>query len=96
MTPQIVLALGAVLAVVRIYIGYAVAPAEASAVGAYEAIAHVFMGGLLVAAWNSAGSIATNWRWQLFWALCVLEVVVAVLSRTYDHIFSGHFPAGWG
>ena len=36
--------------------------------------AHLFMGGLVVAAWIKN----YKWQWILFWLLCLLEIIVAI------------------
>lgn len=66
-----------VLAVVRVWIGFNVEPESFELVQAYKDAAHLFMGGLTVAAWRDQ----QKWQWLLFWGLCALEVGVAVASR---------------
>ena len=66
-----------VLAVLRVYIGYAVEPEAITYVDVYKDLAHVFMGGLLVSYLYSR----EKWQLILFIGMNVLEVVVAVWSR---------------
>lgn len=65
----------ALLATARVYIGMNFPPEPFSWVDAYKDLAHLFVGGLLVSAINGRG------YWPTFWALCIVEVGVAVLSR---------------
>lgn len=70
------------LGITRIYIGLNVMPDAFQWTQAYKDVAHLFMGGLFVAAWTSKGSLEhTLLLWSVFWGLCVLEVAVAVISR---------------
>lgn len=71
-----VYAIAALLAIARVYLGMTEPPRSASWQGSYEALAHVFIGGLLVAAINGRG-----WQWPVFWGLCLVEVSVAVVTR---------------
>lgn len=64
------------LAVGRVYIGMTEPPRPLSWQGSYEALAHVFIGGLLVAAVMGRG-----WQVPLFWGLVLVEVCVAVVTR---------------
>lgn len=68
---------GVFLAVVRVWIGFTVEPEPFAMTQAYKDTAHLFMGGLAVAAWRDRQA----WQHVLFWGLCVLEVAVAVFSR---------------
>jgi hypothetical protein len=54
--------------------------------GSFEAVAHVFMGGLAVAWWYQPRTVyrryrAWNWQWWLFWLLCVVEVGSVIASK---------------
>jgi hypothetical protein len=68
---------GALLALARVWIGLNVEPESFHWVQAYKDTAHLFMGGLFVAAWRDR----QRWQWKLFWGLCAIEVAVAVWSR---------------
>ena len=72
-----VIAVGVVLAIIRIWMGFAVEPESPSWVDVYKDVAHLFIGGLAVAWWHARH----RWQWRLFWSLNVVEVAVAVLSR---------------
>lgn len=65
------------LAIVRVYLGMYVEPESFTWVNAYKDMAHVFIGGLLVAAWLKKNRTL----WFLFWALNIVEVTVAIWSR---------------
>lgn len=71
------LAIGIALGGVRVWIGLNVKPDAFEWVQAYKAMAHLFVGGLAVAAWRDQ----RQWQLGLFWGLCILEVVVAIWSR---------------
>lgn len=71
------IAIGMLLAAVRIWIGFNIEPESFHWVQAYKDAAHLFMGGLAVAWWHGR----QRWQWRLFWALNVVEVAVAVMSR---------------
>lgn len=66
-----------VLAASRIWIGYTVEPENFTWISAYKDVAHLFMGGLFVAAWIKGH----RWQWTLFWIMNAVEVAVAVCSR---------------
>lgn len=71
--------LGIFLAAARIWIGLNIEPEPASWAGAYQAVAHLFVGGLAVAWYYQPRWI--NWQWTLFWTLNIVEVATAILSR---------------
>lgn len=71
------IAIGLTLAVARIWIGCNVAPEAFAWDQAYKDSAHLFIGGLAVAAWRDEHA----WQWRLFSGLCILEVTVALWSR---------------
>lgn len=77
-TTLLLLLVAAALGISRIWLGLTIPPEPASWMGVYKAIAHLFMGGLAVAAWQDD---ETTWMWPLFWVLCILEVAVAIFSR---------------
>lgn len=66
-----------VLACLRIYMGFTMEPEPATLAQVYKDTAHLFMGGLFVAAWLQKH----KWQWATFWTLNVVEVAVAILSR---------------
>jgi len=70
-------AIGLVLAVARVWIGFNVEPESFAWSQAYKDVAHLFMGGLAVAWWIKR----LRWQWWLFWALNIVEVGVAIASR---------------
>ena len=76
-TKSCVLLFGAMLAIGRVWIGVSIPPESLTFVDLYKDVAHLFMGGLAVAWWFQR----ERWQWNLFWALNVIEVAVAVLSR---------------
>lgn len=71
------IAFAIVLAALRIYIGFACVPEHFTWVSAFKDVAHLFMGGLLVALWMQR----KRWQHITFWSMNALEVAVAVLSR---------------
>jgi hypothetical protein len=71
------IAIGVVLAVIRIVMGATSEPEAFQLLQAYKDAAHIFMGGLGVAWWH----MRQAWQWKLFWCLNAVEVAVAVLSR---------------
>lgn len=79
---KITIAIGLVLAAIRVWIGVAITPehlsGQALAVNCYKDVAHIFVGSLIPSAWKSNG-----WQRWLFWGLCALEVAVAVISRIH-------------
>jgi hypothetical protein len=66
-----------ILAVLRVYIGATTEPESLSWVDVYKDVAHVYVGFLLALAWGRQD----RKLWLLFWMMCVLEVMVAILSR---------------
>lgn len=74
---KLTLAIAALLAAARIWLGFNVEPEAFQWVQVYKDSAHLFMGGLAVAWWYGRH----DWQWLLFCAMCVLEVTVAILSR---------------
>ena len=71
------LLIGGILGAMRIWMGFNVTPESFHWTQAYKDAAHLFMGGLFVAAKRDS----QKWQWLLFWGLSALEVAVAVLSR---------------
>jgi hypothetical protein len=61
----------------RVYIGATTEPESLSWVDVYKDVAHVYIGFLLALAWDRQD----RELWLLFWMMCVLEVMVAILSR---------------
>lgn len=61
----------------RIWVAYSFEPESASIVGSYQAFAHLFVGGLIVA-WFCQRKAYQAW---LFCILVAVEVSAAVLSR---------------
>lgn len=61
----------------RIAIGVTIPPEHATFTDFFKDAAHLFIGGLATAAWIHKNKTL----WILFWALIVVEVAVAVLSR---------------
>ena len=91
------IAIAALLIVVRIWIGLTVPVGTHSHfIDGYAAFAHLFIGGLIFAAWQDHRHVSLvyamhrrlvwlwlirlNWKWRLFWLLSTVEVSVAVLS----------------
>jgi len=64
---------GVMLAIGRLFIS----PKKPTGADVYKDMAHLFMGGLLVALWRDG----EPWQHWLFWSLCVWEVSVAIISR---------------
>lgn len=92
---KLAVAIAAVFAAIRIWMGLRVPPESVSLVGTYKALAHLFVGGLAVAWW---AALRASWDLpnrhpfktvhrekriygSLFWGLCGVEIAVAVLSR---------------
>lgn len=73
------LLIGTLFIIGRIFLGITVPPESATFSDFYKDAAHLFVGGLAVAAWIQK----QKWQWVLFWLLIVVEVIVAVLSRIY-------------
>lgn len=71
------IAIAVILGILRIYIGATSTPGTLLWVQIFKDVAHLFMGGLTVAAWNQD----KKWQWILFWSMNTLEVTVAVISR---------------
>lgn len=67
----------AVLAAVRFGMVGSVEPHPATLIGSYEAIAHVFVGGLGGAAIVNRDRVL----WGMFWLLCGIEVACAIAAR---------------
>ena len=76
---KITLLIGIILIIGRIILGVTVQPESATFSDFYKDAAHLFVGGLAVAAWIQKH----KWQWVLFWLLIIVEVAVAVLSRLY-------------
>lgn len=75
---KLTLCVGLLFAASRVYIGENFEPDAFSWLQAYKDAAHLFMGGLF-AAWYIQRHL---WQWKLFWALNVVEVAVAIASRS--------------
>lgn len=85
------IAFGLLLAAGRVLIGMNHPPESFDWLQAYKDTAHLFMGGLFIAAWYAQpGSWSSlmfwrikrlKWQWWLFWLLNVVEVTMAILSR---------------
>jgi peptidoglycan/LPS O-acetylase OafA/YrhL len=75
---RLTIAFGLLLVVGRVWLGMHHPPESFEWIQAYKDTAHLFMGGLAVAWWFQR----KRWQWWLFWALNVVEVAVAILSRT--------------
>lgn len=71
------IAIGVILAILRIWIGYVVPPEHITLVDLFKDTAHLFIGGLGAAWWYAR----KPWQWDLFWTLNAVEVSVAVWSR---------------
>lgn len=71
------------LVIARVVIAFTVEPQHISLVGSYKAIAHLFMGGLAVSAWNDNNALAHDVKWAAFWFLCLVEVASATVSRVF-------------
>lgn len=71
----VVIAIGVVLCVIRVVIGFTCEPAPMTMVDVFKDMAHVFMGALGVLAWTRSPLK------PLFWFMAALEVVVATLQR---------------
>lgn len=78
MYPVIIFAV--VLGLLRVLIGITVEPEPITWVGAYKAVAHLFMGGLFVA-WLGQPVPYGRWMGATFGLLCLLELGVALWSR---------------
>lgn len=86
-----VIVFAAILAALRVWIGFTVEPEHFSWVSLYKDVAHLFMGGLAVYAHNlqpfqARFLLPQNWgrmirMWRLFWLMNLLEIAVATLSR---------------
>lgn len=74
---EVVIGIAFVLGIIRMVIGLYIPPEPITWIAIYKDLVHVFMGGLFMSAWITK----RHWQWQVFWALCALEVTVAVLSR---------------
>lgn len=68
---------GLLLIAMRIVIAVRFPPESASMVGSYQAVAHLFVGGLAVAYYFQR----KRWQAVLFWLLIAVEISAAVLSR---------------
>ena len=77
MKMKITLMVAVILAVIRVWMSLNIAPDAFHWAQAYKDAAHLFMGGLVVAAWRDN----RPWQWSIFWGLSALEVLAAVLSR---------------
>jgi hypothetical protein len=66
-----------VLSLFRLQMVGTVEPHPATLIGSYEAIAHVFVGGL----GGSAMATKDKLLWAMFWGLCVIEVACAIGAR---------------
>lgn len=77
MFPTIIVAV--LFAIARFWIGLTIEPKKIVwvSVDSFKDAAHLFMGGLFVAAWV----YWRPWQWWTFWLLVVVEVGVAVGSR---------------
>ena len=69
---------GVFLAAVRVWMA-ATAPDPSFLLDSYKAMAHVYMGGLLVSAWIRGH----RWQWVLFWLLCAVEVGAVIVSKVF-------------
>ena len=72
----------------RIWLGFTEDPRPASIPGSFEALAHVYVGMLLMDAINNSLQYKKRnllnpffWQWYLFWGVCGIEVLVAITSR---------------
>lgn len=74
---RLTLIVGIVIGILRIVIGMNFPPQTPDLVSVYKDIAHLFMGGLAVALYRDR----KEWQSNLFWGLCFLEVLAAILSR---------------
>jgi hypothetical protein len=72
-----VIAAALLLAIGRVWIGATISPQPVRVDSIFKDVAHVFIGGLFVAAWIQR----QRWQWVTFWALNAVEVAVAVWSR---------------
>jgi len=70
---KIALLIGLLLAIGRVF----VKPEKPTKADIYKDMAHLFMGGLLVALWRDG----LAWQHWLFWSLCAWEVFIAIGSR---------------
>lgn len=68
---------GILLAASRIALVPLVEPPDFAWFAAYKDVAHLFMGGLLVAALRDW----CRWQWMLFWTLNAVEVACAMIGR---------------
>lgn len=71
------IAIGFIIAVARVWMGLNFEPEPFHWLQAYKDTAHLFMGGLAVAWWNNRH----RWQLDLFCWLCVVEVLVAAMTR---------------
>lgn len=73
----IVIGIGIGLGLLRVYVGVTIVPVTPTMFEVYKDVAHLYVGGLAVAMWTQK----QKWQIVLFIALCVLEVLVATISR---------------
>jgi hypothetical protein len=73
----ITIAAGVLLAASRIALSPIVEPTGFEWLSAYKDAAHLFMGGLFVAAIRDH----KRWQWVLFWSLNLIEVACAMIGR---------------
>lgn len=67
---RVQIAIGLVIAMIRVGMG----DSDNMWIDIYKAFAHIYIGGLLVAAWIQQ----KQWQWMMFFFLCALEVICAV------------------
>lgn len=74
---SLVIAVGLLLAASRIALVPFVETPPFAWFNVYKDLAHLFMGGLLVASLRDR----LRWQWVLFWSLNAIETVCAVVGR---------------